>query len=105
MAHSGRWQQIIPKNLTLFTKTGFRIVEANHSFFKLPVNLSKNVFFSVNPGLHIFGEQSDGTFWALAMKNAQQPHTFDKSWIQDCVSPNSLFKLIFENPLKNLLFL
>ena len=53
MAHSGRWQQIISKNLTLFTKTGFRIVVANHSFFQLPVNLSK-IFFCVNPGVPQF---------------------------------------------------
>ena len=45
MAHSGRLQRKMPKNLTLLTKTGFRIVFVNHSYFKLLLNTFRKIIF------------------------------------------------------------
>ena len=39
------------KNFTLLTKTGFTIVVANHSFFKLLLKTFRKTIFSENPGV------------------------------------------------------
>ena len=106
MAHSGRLQRKMPKNLTLLTKTGFRIVFVNHSFFKLLLKtFRKTIFFCESWTPTNFWEQSDGTFWTIATKIAQKSSTFDKNWIQDCVCQSFFLEMAFWKPFEKPTFL
>ena len=79
---------------------------ANGSFFKLPVNLSKNMFFCVNPGVPaIFGNNQMARSGRLQWKMRKNLTHLTKAGFRIVVANGSLFKLLLKPFQKNVFFL